>query len=66
MKLPPRPFLVLHGSADDVVPVGDARLLADAARGSSELRIVHAAGHGLRHDPRAIAALLGWLDRQYL
>ena len=66
VKIPPRPFLVLHGSADDVVPVGDARLLADAARGSSELRIVHAAGHGLRHDPRAIAALLGWLDRQYL
>jgi len=25
---------------------------------------VHAAGHRLRHDPRAIAVLLGWLDRQ--
>jgi putative redox protein len=65
-KIPPRPFLVLHGSEDAQVPVADARLLAEAARGSSELRIVHAAGHGLRHDPRAIAALLGWLDRQYL
>ncbi len=62
-RLPPRPFLVLHGSDDDVVPVADARALADAARGS-ELRVVHAAGHRLRHDPRAAAALLGWLDRQ--
>jgi uncharacterized protein len=63
-ELPPRPYLVLHGSDDDVVPVADARALADAARASSELRVVHSAGHRLRHDPRAVAALLGWLDRQ--
>jgi hypothetical protein len=25
---------------------------------------VPGAGHRLRHDPRAIAVLLGWLDRQ--
>lgn len=64
-RIPPRPLFVLQGSDDDQVSVADARALADAARGSSELRIVHAAGHGLRHDPRAVAALLGWLDRQY-
>jgi len=63
-RLPPRPLLVLHGTADDVVPVSDARALADAAAPASELRLVHAAGHRLRHDPRAVAALLGWLDRQ--
>jgi putative redox protein len=62
-RLPPRAVLVLHGSADDVVPVSDARDLAEAAGASSELRVVQAAGHELRHDPRAIAALLGWLDR---
>jgi putative redox protein len=38
--------------------------LVDAAGPTAELRVVHAAGHRLRHDPRAIAALLGWLDRQ--
>ncbi|MDX6234670.1 MAG: hypothetical protein QOH68_3788, partial [Nocardioidaceae bacterium] len=27
-------------------------------------RLVNGAGHRLRHDPRAIAILLGWLDRQ--
>ncbi len=29
-----------------------------------DLRIVANGPHRLRHDPRAIAALLGWLDRQ--
>ena len=33
------------------------------AHPTAELRVVQAAGHELRHDPRAIAALLGWLDR---
>lgn len=62
-ELAPRPLFVLHGSDDEEVSLDDARLLADAAAPSSELRVVQAAGHELRHDPRAIAALLGWLDR---
>ena len=60
----PRPWLLVHGSADDVVPVDDARQLADAGGASVELRIVANGAHRLRHDPRAIAALLGWLDHQ--
>ncbi len=59
----PRPMLVMHGQDDESVPVSDARRLADA-HGSAELRIINGAGHRLRHDPRAIAVLLGWLDRQ--
>lgn len=62
-RLAPRSLLVLHGSDDDVVPVEDARAIADA-HGSAELRIVPTAGRRLRHDPRAVASLLGWLDRQ--
>jgi fermentation-respiration switch protein FrsA (DUF1100 family) len=61
--LAPRPFLVLHGSEDDAVPVFDARVLADA-HGSADLRVIEGGAHGLRHDPRAVAILLGWLDRQ--
>jgi len=64
-RVPPRPWLLVHGSADDVVPVGDARELAAAAGNEVELRIVQNGPHRLRHDPRAIALLLGWLDRQY-
>ncbi len=60
---PPRPLLILHGSDDDAVPHFDARLLADR-HGDAELRIISGGGHQLRHDPRAISILLGWLDRQ--
>jgi putative redox protein len=61
--LAPRPLLVLHGSEDDAVPVFDARVLADA-HGDADLRIIEGGPHQLRHDPRAVAVLLGWLDRQ--
>ncbi len=63
--LSPRPLLVLHGSEDEAVPHFDARLVADA-HGGANLRFVAGGGHQLRHDPRAVAILLGWLDRQAL
>ena len=62
-RFAPRPLLVMHGDDDESVPVADSRMLADA-HGSAELRVIAGAGHRLRHDPRAIAVLLGWLDRQ--
>jgi putative redox protein len=34
------------------------------AHGSAEVRIIAGAGHHLRDDPRAVAVLLGWLDRE--
>jgi uncharacterized protein len=58
-----RPLLLMHGSDDDAVPVFDARVLADA-HGDADLRIIDGGAHQLRHDPRAVAVLLGWLDRQ--
>lgn len=65
-KIPPRPFLVVHGTDDPHVPIVDARAVAEAAGGEVELRILPAAAGGLRHDPRAVAVLLGWMDRQAL
>jgi len=62
-KLAPRPLLLVQGSDDDLVPALDARALADC-HGSAELRMIQGAGHRLRHDPRAIAVLLGWMERQ--
>lgn len=62
-KIPPRPVLVVHGADDDEVSVMDARALADAADGRVELRMLPGAGHRLRHDPRAVAVLLGWMAR---
>lgn len=61
-RFAPRPMLVMHGEDDDSIPVTDARLLAEA-HGDAELSLLPGAGHRLRHDPRAIAILLGWLER---
>ncbi|HYI63153.1 MAG TPA: alpha/beta fold hydrolase [Acidimicrobiales bacterium] len=61
--LAPRPLLLVQGAEDDVVPVVDARALADG-HGAADLRVLSGAGHALRHDPRAVALLLGWLERQ--
>ena len=60
-----RPLLVAHGSEDPDVPAADARALADAATGPSELHTVLGAGHWLRADPRVIAILVGWLERRH-
>lgn len=62
-RISARSLLVLHGSDDESVPSFDARVLSDA-HGSADLRIIPGAAHDLRHDPRAIAVLLGWLDRE--
>jgi alpha/beta superfamily hydrolase len=59
-----RPLLIVHGADDERVPVQDARDLAAASNGGADLRIIHGAGHRLRHDPRIVALLLGWLADQ--
>ena len=62
-RFSPRPLLVMHGDDDESVPASESRALS-LAHGAAELRVVPGAGHRLRHDPRAVAVLLGWLDRQ--
>jgi alpha/beta superfamily hydrolase len=62
--IPPRQLLLVHGADDERVPVQDARNLAAAAGGGADLRIIHGASHRLRHDPRIVAILLGWLADQ--
>ncbi len=62
-KIPPRPLLIVHGAGDEVVPMTDARELAEAANATAELRILAGASHRLLYDPRAIALLIGWFDR---
>ncbi|MEX0768630.1 MAG: alpha/beta fold hydrolase, partial [Microthrixaceae bacterium] len=64
-RLAPRPLLVVHGDSDDLTPLQDGRALA-AAHGDAEFRLINGAGHELRHDPRAVAVLLGWLSRQQI
>lgn len=64
-RFAPRPLLVMHGEDDESVPTTDARLLAES-HGDALLHVIAGAGHRLRLDPRAVAILAGWLDRQRL
>ena len=56
------PILILHGTADDVVPVGHANVLAEAAP-NAELRILEGAEHQLRKEPAAVEAVLEWMEK---
>ena len=63
-SIPPRRIMIVHGADDAVVPERAERELVRGADGRAELRIVAGAGHWLRSDPRMVATVLGWLDRQ--
>jgi len=56
------PTLIVHGTADDVVPVEHAHLIAREAP-AAELEIIEGAGHRLRGDERARRLIDSWLDR---
>ena len=61
-QLKSRPLMVIHGQDDRLVPMFDARAIADA-HGSADLRVLEGGSHNLRYDPRSVALLFGWLDR---
>ena len=56
------PTLILHGTADDVVPVRHAQLIAEAAP-AAESVILDGAGHILRRDAEARRVLQEWLSK---
>jgi uncharacterized protein len=60
-----RPWLLIHGLEDDVVPVADSRDAHAAARNRSELLEIPGAGHVFGEDSHAaiIAAADSWLAR---
>lgn len=60
----PRPLLIMHGDADDVVPYHHAERLFSLAGEPKELVRIPAGAHQLRKDPRAVDALVDWLDRR--
>ncbi len=63
-RISPRPLLVVHGTDDDGISTEDARSLIDAGGPGAELHLLGGGSHRLRADPRAIALLIGWLERQ--
>jgi len=62
-QISPRPLLLLHGDADDLVPVENAYTLYQKAGEPKELRLLPGAGHRFRGEPAALEIALEWLRR---
>ncbi|MEE8419946.1 MAG: alpha/beta fold hydrolase [Dehalococcoidales bacterium] len=60
-NIAPRPLLLVHGNSDQTVEVNHAHRLYHRSGEPRELVIIDGAGHRLRHDNRAMAAIIGWL-----
>jgi fermentation-respiration switch protein FrsA (DUF1100 family) len=61
-EIAPRPLLLVHGDSDDVVAYPHAERLFAAAAEPKELARIPAGGHQLRRDPRALDALVDWIQ----
>jgi len=60
-KISPRPLLLVHGDADEVVPLEHAHMLYQKAKEPKELAILPGAKHRLRLEEAAMATVLDWL-----
>jgi dipeptidyl aminopeptidase/acylaminoacyl peptidase len=62
-KISPRPLLIIHGSADPVVPIQHARMLYDKAGEPKKLIIIEGAGHtfsGRALEDKVIEITIEW------
>jgi fermentation-respiration switch protein FrsA (DUF1100 family) len=63
-QIPPRPLLLIHGTADEVVEVRHAHLLCEEVRGQAECFLIEKAGHRLRLDEQAMKKARDWLRKE--
>ncbi len=62
-RISPRPVLIVHGSADDVVPIREAQELFENARDPRSLYVVGGADHTFsRHEAEVIPTTTSWLQ----
>ncbi len=60
----PRPLLLVHGSQDEVVEVSETYRLYAQTGEPKQIIIVDGAGHRLRQNDKAMAAVVSWLKSQ--
>lgn len=64
-RISPRPLLLVHGDADELVPLEHAHRLYRQAKEPKELVVIPGAKHRLRLEQKAMAAVLRWLEARY-
>ena len=60
-KISPRPLLLVHGDADELIPVEHARRLYQKAGQPKELKIISGAKHKMRLEKAAMDFVVDWL-----
>jgi len=60
-KISPRPLLLVHGDADELIPLEHAHRLYRKAEEPKELKIIPGAGHRMRLEEAAMASIQDWL-----
>jgi uncharacterized protein len=61
--IPPRPFLIIHGTGDEVVDVNHAQRLHNQVKGKPELFLIDGGGHRLRLEETAMKKACTWLKQ---
>jgi dipeptidyl aminopeptidase/acylaminoacyl peptidase len=67
VEKPTIPFLLIHGDADNVVPLSQSKKLVDAltkAGGSAELIVKPGGGHPWLTLPQEVKVMADWFDKQ--
>lgn len=62
-RISPRPLLIIHGEADELIPLVQARRLYRKAGKPKELVIIPGASHRLRLDERAMDIARRWVKK---
>jgi dipeptidyl aminopeptidase/acylaminoacyl peptidase len=60
-KISPRPLLLVHGDADELIPLEHAYKLYQKAKEPKELKIISGAKHKMRLEKAAMDFVLDWL-----
>jgi dipeptidyl aminopeptidase/acylaminoacyl peptidase len=60
-RISPRPLLLVHGDADELIPLEHARRLYQKAKEPKELKTIPGARHRMRLDKAAMDFVLDWL-----
>jgi dipeptidyl aminopeptidase/acylaminoacyl peptidase len=60
-KISPRPLLLVHGDADELIPLEHAHKLYQKAKEPKELKIIPGAKHKMRLEKAAMDFVLEWL-----